>query len=478
MSIIQRSTSFRPTRPGLAFALSASFALAGSAVAAGPDHGSWQARFQGTPATTPAAPAARAQRGPGDLQLFASLAEFQDATAGWDLAFEDFSFRPFNSVSPCYEPVNSDLGQPGTNFLSPVCFPPGELIRGFSIRSNLDTGAHGFGTMAFAPPTGGLNTVVVGAMSPGTVTLVDFDDGPVAVAMDAFDWQAGSPLVFHVLGKDGQPLGDFTLSGTVPAQGVFAGFISPQPVHRVEVRSLSGASQMVGNLRFGGESGGYRAVADAVHFGATAVNDNGVASMWLQQTGSLPVQLPALPAPAAPFSVLQDDCSGQMLAVGDQCQVSYGYAPTLTRADRQTLSLPPLDASGSDTPLLLTGRAVTPQLRVDTTVLAFGEVAIGQPASASVRLANYEAVALEVQSISAVSAPFTALALGDACPNPPFVLLPGEACDLGYQVTPVQPDPQRARVLISSNDPSSPRRLLLRVGIDDRLFGNGFEAVP
>ncbi|MFA7541757.1 MAG: choice-of-anchor D domain-containing protein, partial [Lysobacterales bacterium] len=458
----------RGTRAALALALTAGMALAGTVAAAGPASSAWQDRGQAGPAGGEAVPAAApAPRDTGNLQMFATLAEFQDATAGWDLAFEDFSARPANSVSPCYEPVNSDLGQPGTNFLAPICFTPGQLVPGFSLRSNLGTGSHGYGTMAFTPPTGGLTSVVVGAMSPASTTLVDFHDGAVAVAMDAFDWQAGTPLSFEVLGEGGRPLGNFTLSGTAPSLGVFAGFISPEPVYRVEVRSLSGASQMISNLRFGGQPGGYSVNSEALHFGATAVGDAVSASVFLQQTGNLPVQLPVLPAGTAPFSIIQDDCSGQLLAVSATCQVSYGYTPTLAQADRLILPLPLANGTPSDTSLLLTGRAVAPHLHLDATSIAFGDLPVGQQATASVVLANHEAVPLQVHSISAASAPFALLAGPDACPPAPFDLDPGEACELTYQVTPTGPEAQRARVLIDSNDPSSPRRLLLQVGIQD-----------
>ncbi len=477
MTSIHNSNSRRGACVALALAFTASMAVAGTAAAKGSATHSWQARAQAGSGAGEAPPAP-ASRGTGNLQMFATLAEFQDATSGWDLAFEDFSSRPANSVSPCYEPVNSDLGQPGTNFLAPVCFTPGQLVPGFSLRSNLGTGAHGYGTMAFTPPTGGLTSVVVGAMSPATTTLVDFHDGAVAVAMDAFDWQAGTPLSFEVLGEGGRPLGNFTLSGTVPSLGVFAGFISPEPVYRVEVRSLSGASQMIGNLRFGGQPGGYTVNAEALHFGATAVGDSVSASVVLQQTGNLPVQLPVLPAESAPFSIIQDDCSGQLLAVGATCEVSYGYTPTLAQADRLILPLPLPNGTIGDRSLLLTGRAVAPRLQLDATVLAFGEIAVGEQATASVILANQEAVPLQVHSISAASAPFAGVVGTGACPAAPFELAPGEACSLSYQVTPAASGAQRERVLISSNDPSSPRRLLLQLGIEDRIFSHGFEAKP
>lgn len=457
-------------------------AIAAALVAAGPaSAGERPARWQdvvnsASDAQSGVDAGTRVSRGIGALQLFATLSEFQTATAGWALAHEDFAVRPFNSASPCYEPVNSAMGQPGTSFLSPVCFQPGTVIPGFSIRSNLDTGAHGFGTMAFSPPIGGLSMVVVGATSPGTETFVDFTDGAMAVAMQAFDWQAGSPLTFDVLGKDGRHLGDFTLTPTVPPQGVFVGLVSPDPIYRVKVRSASGASQMIGDLRFGGQPAGFAVDGVGAHFGAVPVGATSTLNVTLRQTGDLPIHMPVIPAPEAPFSVVSDDCSAQEVAVGDTCVITYAYAPSYMQAHRQLLALPtPGGGTGEDT-LLLTGRAVSPRLDVDSSVLAFGEVAVGQSATASTVLANVEAVTLAVSSIDSVSAPFALVNGADACPAAPFELAPGEWCRLTWQVTPVTSQAQRARVLVTSNDPSSPRRLLLQVGVDDRLFQDGFES--
>lgn len=477
MTIILTRTAGRAVLPALAAALAATLAMPGTAMADGSIHPAWQAGM--APADTRGGQEMpRPSRGSGDLELFANLADFQTATDGWDLAFEDFSSISPNYGAPCYEPANSDMGQPGTTFFAPVCFQPGALVPGFSVRSNLDVGDHGHGMWIFGVGIAGLPVSVVGAQSPASTTLVDFHGGVMAVAMDAFDWQAGTPLSFVVLGEGGRHLGDFTLTGTVPSQGVFAGFISPEPVHRVEVRSLSGATQMISQLRFGGQPGGYTVNRTQLHFGAVPPGGNAVASVSLEQTGDLPVQLPGLSAPAEPFVVLVDDCSGEVLAPGESCELTYSYEPVLVQSDRQELQLPLSSGAPGDSHLLLTGRGVDTHLHLDTPVLAFGDLAAGQQATASAVVANHEAVPLQVATIGAVSAPFDLVAGPDACPPAPFELESGESCRLTYQATSAGPQGQRARVLIDSNDRSSPSRLLLRLGIDDRIFSHGFEAVP
>lgn len=475
MTRIHTRTVSRTALPAWMAALAA-LAVAGTAVAGGSIHEAWQARMA-TANNHGWLEMPRVPRGSGDLQLFANLADFQAATAGWDLAFEDFSSVNPMSGAPCHEPANHDMGQPGTTILAPICFYLGDLVPGFSVRTNLGYGPSGPGMWTFGAGVGNLPVSVVGAQAPASTTMVDFHPAVMAVAMNAFDWQAGTPLTIEVLGEGGRHLGDFTLSAPVPYEGVFAGFISPEPVHRVEVRSQSGATQMISNLRFGGRPGGYTVDPTQVHFGAVPVAGHAQASVTLMQTGDMPVQLPVLPAPAAPFVLVGDDCSDEVLAPGESCELAYSYEPVLAQSHRQELHLAPHGAADGPA-LLLTGRGVSPHLHLDHPVLAFGELPAGQQATASTVLANPEAVPLQVAGISHAGAPFSLLDGPGACPPAPFELEPGGSCSLTYQVTSAGPQAQRARVLIESNDRSSPRRLLLTLGIEDRIFSNGFEVVP
>ncbi|MET0232772.1 MAG: hypothetical protein ABW186_17710, partial [Rhodanobacteraceae bacterium] len=88
----------------------------------------------------------------GSITTYADLAAFLAATSSMTLTVEDFSAHDAFNVSPCYEPVNRDAGQPATSFLAPTCFYPGDVAAGFAVRSDLDW-TSGI-TNPWGPPTG------------------------------------------------------------------------------------------------------------------------------------------------------------------------------------------------------------------------------------------------------------------------------------------------------------------------------------
>lgn len=444
--------------------------LVASGLSAQTPHPVWQeAQRQTSPSTGMTAPL----RGGGGLQMFSDLAAFQVAASGMSLSFEDFSTRPANNLSPCYEPINSDMGQPGTAFLAPTCFTPGQITEGFSVRTDLGTGPHGFGMMYFGGQITGGGVNVVGAIGPAQATFVDFHDSPVAVAMDVFDWQVGSPLTFIVRGVERDVLGDFTLAPSAPPVPVFVGFISSEPVRRVEIRSASGASQMFGNLYFGGKPGSFEPARRAVRFGAVALGVAAQADLELQHRGDLTTEMPTIQAPAAPFSVVADACSGQVLDVGASCIITYAYTPGVERSDRALIQAD--GASAEEPRWLLSGHGVAPDLVTGAGVLDFGAVEVGDTAVAAIELRNPAAVAAQILSIGVPSTPFQAQSGSEACPSAPFALAPGQSCQLHFGFAPTAEGGHTDRILVETNTPSSPRRLLLRGIGGDVIFANGFE---
>src|SRR5690606_26695258 len=155
-------------------------------------------------------------------------------------------------------------------------------------------------------------------------TRVNFTGQPAAVAMDAWDWQAGSPLTFDVYGKDGSLLTSTTVAPAAPPMPAFAGFVSDQPIRRVDVRSASGATQMISNLRFGGATGRLEAVQSQLDFGAVVAGQQHTLIAEFRNTGVAAVH-PAMLAPTAPFTSVLDGCSSQPLAPQATCEVEIAF---------------------------------------------------------------------------------------------------------------------------------------------------------
>jgi len=432
--------------------------------------------------------AAAAETGSG-LVTYPDVTAFLAATTGIALNFENFSAHDSFNVSPCYEPLNGDSGQPGTSFLEPVCFHPGDVIGGFDIRSDLDW-TSGI-TNPWGPMTGpGLFFIGSNAMSPGpasnavgatfsaaTKTLINFRDGPVAVSMDGYDIAAGSPLTFDVYAHDGMPIGSFTVPQSAPNVPAFAGFTSPVPVAQVVVRSASAVSQIIGNLRFGGVVGKLTVSADSVDLGAVGIGSSAAQSLQIENTGNTDVAVDPIAALPAPFAILSDACSAAVLTAGESCAVTLEFAPAIERSFSALLAISRGDADAPAHEIDVRGRGVLPTLTATPLSIDFGTVPIGGSAGpATITLRNTTAVALGIGAIGMPDAPFAAD--GGTCAPAPFDLAPGQACTLEFSFEPQLGGVYRDRVVIESDDASTPGEIMLRGAAGDVIFADGFDGSP
>jgi len=422
------------------------------------------------------------------LVTYTDLPGFLAATSSITLDFENFGAHDSFNVSPCYEPIDRDSGQPGTSFLEPVCFHPGDVIRGFDVRSNLDWTSgitNPWGTM-----TGpGLFFIGQNSMSPGpasntvgatfsaaTKTFIDFSDKPVAVSMDAYDFLAGSPLTIDVYAAGDVLIGSFVVTQSAPNVPAFVGFTSAVPVAEVVVHSASGASQIIGNLRFGGVAGKL-SVTDHVDLGTVAIGGMVSQSLQIDNTGNTDIAIDPIAAPGAPFAIQSDDCSGTVLAAGASCSLSVDFAPLLERSYPAALTV---SSSELDTPVHTIGlraRGVVPTLSAAPSSIDFGTVPIGgNGAALSATLSNTSAVTVNISAIDLPGAPFSAA--GGTCASAPFDLAPGQSCTLAFSFSPPEDGIYTDRVVIESSDPSSPGEVMLRGAAGDRIFADGFEGSP
>jgi hypothetical protein len=423
------------------------------------------------------------------LTLYPDLAAFLAATDGIGFAFEDFSEGNSSSTSPCFEPVKSGFGAPATTFLAPTCFAPGDIVDGFAVRTNTgwnpgpggggsDWGPAGGPGMFFAGSSSGNGGVsnVVGAFSgTASTTLVDFADQPTAIAMDVYDVLAGSPLTVEVYAAGGALVQSFMLFPGDPHLPSFAGFTSPVPVMQVAVRSASGASQMVGNLRFGGGPG--KLVVDTgaeLAFGSHAVGSSTQRDLVLRNDGHLDVQVGTLEPPLAPFALAGDACSGALLAPDASCIVAISFVPAIEHRFAASLAISS-DAPDPPGQVRLSGHGVVPTLTSLPDAIDFGVVAVGGTSPpAFVTLANVTAVPLGITAIGTIAAPFSAA--GGDCGAVPLELAPGETCTLGFTFAPTQDGVFDSRVRVESDDPGGPAYLQLRGTTGDVIFADGFES--
>jgi hypothetical protein len=169
---------------------------------------------------------------------------------------------------------------------------------------------------------------------------------------------------------------------------------------------------------------------------------------------------------------VNDGCSGTTLAPGASCTLSIGFAPALERSHTASFDV---SANGATHAIALHARGVLPTLTASPATLDFGNIAPGGTAGPlSITLANTTAVAVEVSSVASPASPFVANA--STCGAVPFTLAPGQSCSLAYSFAPTADGAFSGRVVLGSNDPSSPGEVVLRGRAgDDVIFANGFE---
>lgn len=394
--------------------------------------------------TYPVQPAGTGLQGTGGLTVYASRADLLAAAGAMDLVHEDFSsgfiFGP--EVGSCFQAVGSHSDDP--------CFAPGDLAPGFAIRSsrgsifdaNLfdsDVAMLGSGVLGTPGPVIGANI----SDPPWNPTHVNFDPPRTLVGMDAYDGMAAGVVRISAFDGDDLLIGSFEVHPPQTNQPAFAGFTSTRPVHRVEINALaSGGAELIGALVFGGSDGIAVASPAELAFGAVAVGGSGHAVATLYNPGQLPLQLGSAEAPAAGFALLEDDCSGAMLAPAAECTLSYGFTPSHAGPFVATAILP----DGSALPL--SGVGVDAWISASPGHLQFQDVEVGASADLALVLRNPGAATQGVTAVASSSPDFS-VAGGD-CGTPPFELLPGQSCELVVAFAPQRPGRADARLTISS----------------------------
>jgi hypothetical protein len=265
---------------------------------------------------------------------------------------EDFEggftqFLPLMEFSACAEPVDS-----GSN---DACFAPGDLVEGIHLRSSRQWGVIAFNTGIFGLPDRSVAAWPYRVSPVPTLdfTIVEFDQPPTAVAADVYGLKLengsanGQTVAVQVdaLDADGSLIGSFIVQPASTDVPAFAGFTSPVPVAsvvygtRVEI-----AAAPIDNLRFSGGAGVAQADA-AIDFGAVALFDSAIRSWQVTNAGHLDLQFGPVPAPAAPFSIESDDCSGATLAPAASCSVQFAFTPIWQDVFSHVLEFPIVSAT-------------------------------------------------------------------------------------------------------------------------------------
>ncbi|MDP6651305.1 MAG: choice-of-anchor D domain-containing protein [Gammaproteobacteria bacterium] len=169
-----------------------------------------------------------------------------------------------------------------------------------------------------------------------------------------------------------------------------------------------------------------------------------------------------LTQPAAPFSVLNDTCSGQTLTPTSFCTLTVRFDPVTTGMFPDNFTIPSNDAGKPNTPVSLTGTGTLPVITVSDSVeptddlyIPYGNVIETLTAVETVTISNNSTVdlTLGLATITDPLGPFSILT--NNCSTPQNIIAPGNACTIDVQFLPDSVGMFASSLNIPSNDPNT-----------------------
>lgn len=177
------------------------------------------------------------------IDSFTTLTDFNDALGDCNdatLTSEDFSNGP-GAITVCGETMSSAAAD--------ACFPAGELEAGFSVETSII--ANPSSVVYIAPGAIGNTDPLVGATNFSEFTIINFDNGPTAIAFDL--WENNDPTTIIRIYNDADELIETFMANTPTNTQTFFGFYANEPISRVELEGNNGSGELFGNFLFGAD---------------------------------------------------------------------------------------------------------------------------------------------------------------------------------------------------------------------------------
>jgi len=112
-------------------------------------------------------------------------------------------------------------------------------------------------------------------------------------------------------------------------------------------------------------------------FGSVAPNQFATLQLTVSNTGTGDLQISAITEPAAPFSKLNDSCSGQTLAAGGSCKLNFRFAPTANGEVSSSVDISSNDSANAMVTVTLTGTGSDTPLPLQFDSLSSGDLGAG-----------------------------------------------------------------------------------------------------
>jgi hypothetical protein len=198
----------------------------------------------------------------------------------------------------------------------------------------------------------------------------------------------------------------------------------------------------------------------SVNFGSVMIGQTASANVSVSNSGSASVQIDNIQMQGASFSVTGQNNTPISVAAGKSYSMAVSFHPTATGATTGALILTSSQSSGSQVIIALsgTGKATAsgPALTLQSTSVAFGNVAVNTPATQSVLLTSSGTGALSISSASVSGAGFSLTGAGL-----PVTLQPGQSLPLDIQFDPAAIGAATGAVKLATNTPSGTAAIAL-----------------
>ncbi len=180
---------------------------------------------------------------------------------------------------------------------------------------------------------------------------------------------------------------------------------------------------------------------------ATTVDE----TITVTNIGTADLNIDQIAQPAAPFSVLNDTCSNQLLAPAAMCTLTVRFAPSATGMFSDTVDIPSNDPDTPTVAVNINGTGVTPVITVTASV-DFGDVTVMTDTDQDVTVTNTGDADLILGTVTQPNLPFSILT--DNCSL--ATLLPAEGCTITVRFSPTSTIASNDSFDIPSNDLVTP----------------------
>jgi hypothetical protein len=200
-----------------------------------------------------------------------------------------------------------------------------------------------------------------------------------------------------------------------------------------------------------------------VPFGNVTVSTSSDETVTVTNEGTADLTIGTVTSPAAPFSILNDTCSGQTLAPAASCTLTTRFSPNATSPFSDSFDIPSDDpdedpvtvnVSGTGTGTPVPDVTVTDSVDPDNDLqVPFGDVRENSSPDQTVTVTNdgtADLVIGTVASANALAAPFSIPAGTDNCSD--VTLAPSESCTITVQFAPTALGDANDTFDIPSND--------------------------